>query len=385
MVESVRQGDSLRSVAKGFSTSLSTVQRWVERTEGMPLDFVDWSNRSTAPKSVANRTASDVEERVVSLRMELKEKSDLGEYGADAIHQEMIGQGQENVPSVRTINRILERKGLFDSRHRVRWPPPPKGWYLPDAASGKCEVDLFDVVTGFVIEGGTDVEVLNAVSLFGGLSGSWVSSEVTAKCVVEAIWEHWSVFGCPGYVQFDNDTRFQGPHQFQDVVSRVMRLSLSLGVVPVFTPVCEAGFQAAVESFNNRWQQKVWERHHHESLEELQACSTRYINAVRRRCAVRQEGAPKRQPVPDDWEFDLQARPCGKVIFLRRTDEHGRVGMLGHSFDVDEHWTHRLVRAEVELPEGFISFYALRRREPSQQTLLNQIAYVLPKRRFKDR
>ena len=69
--------------------------------------------------------------------------------------------------------------------------------------------------------------------------------------------------------QFDNDTRFQGPHQHRDVVSRVMRLCLSLGVTPVFAPVREHGFQNAIENLNGRWQAKVWSRFHHESLAAL--------------------------------------------------------------------------------------------------------------------
>jgi hypothetical protein len=51
---------------------------------------------------------------------------------------------------------------------------------------------------------------------------------------------------------FDNDTRFQGPHQFPDAIGRVARLCLSLDIVPVFAPVHEHGFQAAIEAFNGR-------------------------------------------------------------------------------------------------------------------------------------
>ena len=45
---------------------------------------------------------------------------------------------------------------------------------------------------------------------------------------------------------------------------------------------------------------------------------------------------------------------------------------------------HRLVRAEVHLTANTIRFYALRRREPTDQPLLNEIPYELPKRPFKE-
>jgi hypothetical protein len=44
-----------------------------------------------------------------------------------------------------------------------------------------------------------------------------------------------------------------------------------------------------------------------------------------------------------------------------------------------------LVRAEVDLDAGFIAFYALRRRDPTEQPLLRTIDYRLPQRVFVDR
>lgn len=112
--------------------------------------------------------------------------------------------------------------------------------------------------------------------------------------------------------------------------------------------------------------------------------SERYIAAARRKKALRQEGAPLRHPLPKDWRFDLGARPQGRIIYLRRTDDEGRAHMLGRVFKVQEHWVHRLVRAEVDLDQSKISFYSLRRREPAQQTLLSETPYQLPERRFRE-
>ena len=384
MVEAVRSGRSQRSVARELRVSLGTVQRWLKRADDQPLDLVDWSDRPDSPHVVANRTAAEIEDRVIALRHELRVESDLGEYGAEAIRREMLSRGLQDAPQERTINRILERKGAFDGRRRIRHAPPPLGWYLPDVAAGGAELDQFDVTAGFVIEGGTDVEVLTAISLHGALPGVWPQAAINARFVSQALFEHWSAFGCPAYAQFDNDTRFQGPHQHPDVIGRVTRLCLSLGIVPVFTPVRETGFQAAVESLNNRWQQKVWDRMHHESLESLSLCSARYTAAARRKTILRQERAPLRRPMPDGFRFDVQARPQGKLIYLRRTDDKGRADMLGHVFKVQEHWVYRLVRAEVDLDQCTIRFYSLRRREPAQQTLLCETPYQLPERPFRE-
>jgi len=317
------------------------------------------------------------------LREELKSHSDLGEFGAVAIERALRALDGSS-PSVRTIGRILQRRGVLDGHRRVRRPPPPRGWYLPAVAAGQAELDSFDIIEGLVIRGGVHVEVLNAISLHGGLAESWPSGAVTAKTAMDALLAHWRAVGLPQYAQFDNDTVFQGAHQHPDVVSRVMRVCLSLGVIPVFAPPREPGFQAAIESFNGRWQAKVWTRFEHESLTALQARSARYIMALRQRTASRIEAAPARRSFPSTWHPNLQAHPSGHLIYIRRTTEPGAVNLLGHTFAVDPLWSQRLVRCEVDLNACLIRFYALRRRQPAHQPLLREVPYVLPRRHFKE-
>lgn len=373
----------MRSVARQFGVSLPTVQRWLQRAADRRLDRVDWSDQPRIPQHT-RRTGRAIEDRVLDLRRELKETSDLGEFGADAIHHALLAREEASIPSVRTIGRILDRRGALDARRRVRRPAPPPGWYLPEVASRQAELDSFDVVEGLVIKDGPQVEVLNGISLHGGLVASWPDSAISAHRTVTALIEHWQVFGLPAYAQFDNDTRFQGPHQHPDVFGRVTRLCLSLEVVPVFAPPRETGFQAAIESYNGRWQAKVWARFQHESLEALQRQSAKYVAASRARAAVRIEGAPPRRAFPDNWRLDLLARPRGRVIFLRRTAEAGTAGLLGHTFEIHPRWPYRLIRSEVNLEAGVIQFYALRRRDPAHQPLLREGTYVLPDRPFRE-
>jgi len=383
MVRLVRRGVAMREVARRFRVSLLTVQRWVGRAGGeQRLMRVDWTSQKSGRRRPVNRTSCELEQAIVDTRETLRLSSDLGEFGALAIRDALIGSGTSDPPSVRTIGRVLVRSGVLDHKARIRRPPPPPGWYLPAMSDARSELDSFDTVNGLVLRGGIEVEVLNGISLHGGLITCWPSAAVTAATVVERLIEHWRAFGCPAYAQFDNATIFQGPHQFRDVVGRVMRLCLQLGIVPVFAPPREPGFQASVESLNGRWQAKVWARFEHESLMQLQQRSDRYVTAVRNRAAPRIERAPIRLPFPDPFDLDFQAHPAGKMIFIRRTDSDGAVSLLGHRFAVSSDWPYRLVRSEVDLDHSRIRFFALRRREPDCQPLLAEHRHVLPRRRF---
>jgi transposase len=384
MVAAARRGMALREVARRFDVALATVRLWVARAEGNRLDRIDFAAKPPGRPRPVNRSSQELEDLVLTLRVELKDRSDLGEFGARAIRDALKAKGISPLPAARTIGRILERRGALDGRKRTRRPAPPAGWYLPDLASRRAELDSSDIVEGLVIRGGAHVEVLNATSLHGGLVASWPMDVVTAKAAVEALVGHWRAVGLPAYAQFDNDTIFQGPHQHKDVVGRVARLCLGLGIVPVFAPPREPGFQAAIENYNGRWQAKVWARFTHESLEGLQAQSGRYVAASRLRAAARIEAAPARRPFPEVWALDLQAAPRGRIIYLRRTGAAGGVELLGRGFEVDARWPHRLVRAEVDLDAGQIRFYALRRRDPAHQPLLREVAYKPPRRRFQE-
>jgi hypothetical protein len=377
MVRAVRAGESMHAVAKQFGVSVSTVSLWVERSAGQRLDRFSFAD--CKPGRAWNRTGGPLEQRILQTRAWLREHSVLGEYGADAIEREL---GEQLPLSRATINRVLRRYGATDAHGRVRRPPPPRGWYLPEVAAGRAEVDCFDFIEDLKIAEGPLVNALTAKSVHGTLTDAWMLSQLSAKRAVACLQARWSRDGMPAYAQFDNDTVFQGAHQFADTVGRVSRLCLALGVVPVFVPPLEHGMQNTIEGFNALWQAKVWRRHRVGSMDELQMRSDQYIAAHRARTQQAAEAAPPRRAMPRDFELDLRAPLQGQIIFIRRTDERGQVHLLGQRFSVSPDWLHRLVRCEVDFDHHCIRCFALRRRVPTEQPLLTIIPYQRPDKPF---
>ena len=383
MVKAVRRGKSVRAIARLFRVSPPTVQRWVEKATAQSLDRVSFESASRAPKRVANRTSFEVEQTVLSIRNQLKQESALGEFGALAIRREMQSRNLSGLPSLRTIGRILERGGALDGRRRVRRRPPPKGWYLQEVARQKAELDEFDFVQGLAIRGKADLEVFNVVSLHGCLVGSFPDHPYDTESAIAAILSHWREVGLPNYAQFDNDNRFSGPHQHPNSIGRIIRLCLSLGVVPVFAPPREHGLQNGIESYNGLWQAKVWCRFEYESLEQVQAQSRRYVEASRKRKAARIEAAPTRRKFPSQWQRSDKAGVRGRIIYIRRTDDKGHLLVLGNKIEVSANWKHRLIRCEIDIDQKQMGFYALSRSDPNNQPLLRRTPYELPRRYLK--
>lgn len=258
----------MRQTARRFGCALSTVWFWVKRARGHRLDRVDWSDHPTGRAVPANRTARATERRIVQQRRWLARHDPLGYVGAETVRRTLAAAGAA-VPCVRTIARILQRAGLTPQKRR-RHPPPPPGWYLPPVARGLAELDQLDVVEGLQLRGLGSVAVLTGISLWGKLAlAEPAHPGWRVESIIPALTTHWQRWGRPGYLQMDNDPRFAGSHQATRRLCRLIRFCLGQGVVPLFAPPRETGFQAAIESFNGLWQAKVWQRFRHRDLPQL--------------------------------------------------------------------------------------------------------------------
>jgi hypothetical protein len=123
-VQRFKAGESPESICTSLSKSRFWLYKWVKRFDGGDPSWFE--NRSRRPLVTPNRTASEIEEIVKMVRLNLYNQ-DLF-CGAQAILWEMEDLGIKPLPSPRTINRILSRKDLT---HRRTGRYEPKGTAYP--------------------------------------------------------------------------------------------------------------------------------------------------------------------------------------------------------------------------------------------------------------
>ena len=182
-------------------------------------------------------------------RRELKDTSDLGEFGAAAIRRGP-GRPRHRRPCPRSAPSAASSSdaGPWTAAAASDGPPRRPAGTCPTRPIAARRAGQLRHRRGAGDQGGHVTSRCSTASrCTAAWSASWPMGVVTAKAAVEALLEHWRAVGLPGYAQFDNDTIFQGPHQHKDVIGRVMRACLGLGVVPVFAPPRETGFQATIE------------------------------------------------------------------------------------------------------------------------------------------
>lgn len=127
-VQRLRAGENPDSICTSLGKSKNWLYKWVKIFDENDASWV--KSRSRRPLVTKNRTASEIEEIVKMIRLNLYNQ-DLF-CGAQAILWEMEDLGGEPLPSIRTINRILARNHLT---HRRTGRYEPKGTTYPGLPS----------------------------------------------------------------------------------------------------------------------------------------------------------------------------------------------------------------------------------------------------------
>jgi transposase InsO family protein len=207
-VRAVLAGVDVTEVAASIGVHRSTVHRWVGRYLSEQLGgLVDRSHR---PHSSPAQVTDAVEVAVAEMRREHPR------WGSRRIRLEMLRRpgpwfrGDLEVPSERTIDRILQRHGLLRTRPRrrpkdsfVRWERPAamQLWQM-DIVGG---VQLVDPSTGVLREAKL-VTAVDDHSRFCVIAK--VVERATARAVCLALAEALARFGVPEEIITDNGKQF---------------------------------------------------------------------------------------------------------------------------------------------------------------------------------
>jgi transposase InsO family protein len=207
-VRAVLDGAEVTEVAARMGVHRATVHRWVARyLSGQIAGLADCSHR---PCSSPRQVAEMVEATVAEMRREHPR------WGSRRIRLEMLRKPgpwageQVEVPSERTIDRILHRQGLARARPRKR----PKDSYLRFERPGPMQLWQMDIVGGIKLVSTVTGELREAkvVTAVDDHSRYCVIAKVveraTGRAVCLALAEALARFGVPEEINTDNGKQF---------------------------------------------------------------------------------------------------------------------------------------------------------------------------------
>ena len=212
-VRAVLSGASVSEVAAGIGTSRQTIHTWLSRYLGEGLPGL--TDRSHRPRSSPQQVDAAVEVRVAELRrghprwgatrirLEMLKAASTGSAGA------MVMAGVE-VPSTRTVNRILIRQGLLAPRPRKRPRESYRRWERP----GPMQLWAVDIVGGVMLVD-PRTGVLREAKVVTGVDDhsrycvmAAVVERATGRAVCLALAATLARFGVPGEILSDNGKQF---------------------------------------------------------------------------------------------------------------------------------------------------------------------------------
>ena len=371
-----KRGKFKTEIARILKHGRDWVYFWIKRYQKEGKQGL-W-DRSRRPRRLYRPTPKGLEQEVIQIRKELEKAKRKGRgfsgIGAGVIDWEMKKRGLQNIPSIPTISRIIQRSGMTRKKKSSRsssrrlplmFPPPRK----------VGEAQATDLVGPRYLKGPKRVTTFYSVHTIDRFAHAPVASQHPNKStysMIEHLIHHaWKRLGIPLRWQMDNEMAASGSPIHPFSISQVIRLALLLGVQVIFIPKGEMGWNAEIESFNGLWQDRVLHRHHCPNLPALRKKSLQFQDYVwfqnpHRSLTVSQYGtqfpgkliqnAPKREipasfSLPDyqdakgNYRFPLAQ---GRITFIRHADSEARISsVLGMNFQLPRSYSGHYLQATI--------------------------------------
>jgi hypothetical protein len=363
------------------------VHQWLKRFNP---NYPDWfKDQSRRPKSSPDKTDSQIEEAVAMIRQELVtgQTPDL-EYsftGAIAIHQEMDKRKFQDIPSPRTINRILKKRNLVTKKSKG--PKNKSKKYYPELLAlypnHRHEMDL---VTPRYISGYGKVVSVNRIDVFSGHVNLQVYQAKGADEILEFLVEDWKRFGIPDYLQLDNEASFRGGLRHPRSFGKLLRFCLNFGVQIIFIPWEEPWRNPYIENFNGNFNRLLWLKKRFQDLDHLRAEAKRFLIKVNDYQTYKKDRFSKAQALshtlrffPENFHFEPgTALPItkGKLHFVRLVEQDGTIVILNERFEVDRNLSFEYVWTTIDTEQQMLSIYH-QPAEDQKRILVKELKYQL--------
>jgi len=392
-VQRYRVGLPAAEVARQLHRSRSWVYKWAQYRNQHP--WTRFRSASRASLHHPNRLSAKSERRIVRLRQLLMRHRQphlrFASVGARTIQKEWGRRYPEPAPSLRTIQRVLQRHHLTTQapkpcRHAYR--PHPSATY-PDA------VHATDIITRW-ITGGEVVQTFNTVDVYSNDVYSTSYANKTAASACEHLLQTWQQLGVPDVAQFDNESAFSGGNHPWGL-GKVVRLCLYMGIDVLFIPLREAAYNSPVETFNHLWAQRFWGLHHFTRRRDVSRVQRTLLAWYRH-----QYIAPRQPDTPERMRKGARVRTlatreakglprrlpicAGRVHAVRRVTPEGWVRFLNQSLRVGKRYRGRYVWLTLETAHRRLSIWYQARAEAPWKRLktveapLNEPVVAVPKR-----
>lgn len=353
-------GDNVWSICQSLHRSPTWFHKWWQRY--LAAGGEGLYDLTRARHAIVNRTPAHIERAILAIRRRLASRATPQAHyallGAPTIAQELKNLGFTPVPTLRTIERVLQRAHLTSPRLRLAHHLP-RSEYPGPRATDTNQVHQVDLVGPRYLTGDkTKYYFFICKDAFDQAVYAEFHAGNAAELVLSFLISAWQHLGLPQQVQFDNGRQFYAPGRYARSLNRVIRLTLRLGVQPVFIPEGQPARNGSVENFNG-WFQPLLLRQNFPNASSVRrelrhlvtAANEQHVHqALGFKTPMQFRRAKRLRMLPANFAIDLNKIPVsvGKILFIRWVGITGFVDILGQSVRVGRRFRYHYVKVLLE-------------------------------------
>jgi transposase InsO family protein len=361
-------GESIQSICRILHRSRDWFHRWWRRYRAKgPAGLFELTRINHHPR----RLAPDVERTILAIRQRIESQTHPGTryslIGAQSILAELEALHIRPVPSLRTIERVLQRHGVTLPRIRLA-PLVSRYTYPTPQALDSNQVHQVDCIGPIYLLGQRQRHYLwTCKDVFDGAVCLDLSRSRRMEAVLAFLGKCWKTLGRPRVVQFDNAREFVGWGPAARYLSRVLRLCLRFQVEPLLIPPAKPERNGSIENFNGWLQVRLFQRHFSRvsalrlELQRLQeAVNTQHIHPrlggltpAQYRRQKQLSKLPPRYTIPTE----LLPLAAGRVTFIRQVTRQGKIHLLSLTYHIGKRLKGQYVKAVLDTQRHRLTVY----------------------------
>lgn len=362
-------GESVLLICRTLQRSSVWLHKWWQRylelgTEGL-------YDLTRANHQVVNRTPPHIERAVLSIRRRLAAhatpQTRYALVGAATIQTELKALSYTPLPTLRTIERIIQRANLSSPHIRLA-RRLPRSNYPGFQAQDSNHIHQVDLVGPRYLQGDkTKYYFAVCKDAFDQSVYLEFLEGATLARLLPFLIHAWQHLGLPEYVQFDNGRAFYGGGRWARSLNRLLRLVLRLGIQPIFIPEASPQRNGSVENFNG-WFQTPLLRRPFASAAVLRRELRRLIGVTNEqhvhqhlgfKTAVQFRRSKRLRKLPSNFTMNLDEIPitAGKIVFIRWIPTCGCVDILDESVKIGRRYRFQYVKVVLQTLKPLLKVY----------------------------
>lgn len=361
-------GRSVEEICQILSRSPAWFHIWWRRYRALgPNGLFDLTRSNVQPR----RISAELERTIVGIRQRLASQAHPGTryslIGASSILAELRVLHIHPLPSVRTVERVLERNGETVPRVRLA-PYLARSTYPKPQVTHSNQLHQVDAVGPLYLKGHRQrYYIFTCKDVYDGAVCQKLYRSRKMEVILDFLGACWKHLGLPEQVQFDNAREVVGWGPAARYLSRVLRLCLRFGVEPVLIPPGQPQHNGSVENLNGWFQPRLLQRHYSQvsalrrELQRLEeTINTQHPRSQiggltpaqhRRRIKIRK--LPPNYVIPTE---PLQIA-AGHITFFRQVTAHGNIHLLSQTFYVGKRLKGEYVKVQLDTKRAQLTIY----------------------------